>query len=452
MRLVINHAAPRKQSQVSALKNLHIGYASNNTRFAFWAFVENGARARALELGCTLTTLPAANAEEQAEAIYELISQPLDLLMISPINVHAPDFIAAIQAARAARIPIITCESGLAAKADFALCDVHADLHRAAEVVTRHMLEQLGSPAKIIHLPGNDSHPRSEGFYQALAQQPGAEIVFEGYVDWTREHAAEVMRAALLARPDAQAVFAHSDEIALGAIAAIEAAGRTGELIVCGIDAMPEALNAMRASKLSATANLVPHQIGGLALETALRLLRRENVPPVVESPSMLVTRANLLDAALDELIQLPQIVLALGESNAIQRQLQQQVISAQRSTIHELSTPIVPINDQILVLPLVGAIDTTRAQQIMEKMLDAIIQQHAQVLIVDITGIAVVDTQVANYLLQSAQAAQLLGAHVILVGIAPEVAQTIVQLGIDLSSIMTRSTLKEGLRLATAL
>jgi rsbT co-antagonist protein RsbR len=127
-------------------------------------------------------------------------------------------------------------------------------------------------------------------------------------------------------------------------------------------------------------------------------------------------------------------------------------VIGAQRNIIHELSTPIVPINDQILVLPLIGAIDATRAQQIMETMLEAIIQQRAQVLIVDITGIAAVDTQVANYLLQSAQAAQLLGARVILVGIAPEVAQTIVQLGIDLSSILTRSTLKDGLRLATAL
>jgi ribose transport system substrate-binding protein len=437
---------------VNTRQHPHIGYASNNTRFAFWAFVENGARVRALELGCRLSTLPAANPTEQAEAIYELVRQPIDLLMISPLNLNHPNVIAAIQAVRAAKIPIITCESGLATKAEFAICDVRADLRRAAELVTQHMLEQLGGYGKIVHLPGNDSRPRFDGFYQALGQPPAAEIVFEGYVDWTREHATEVMRAALLERPDAQAVFAHSDEIALGAIAAIAAARRTGELIVCGIDAMPEALNAMRAGTLSATANLVPHRIGRLALETALQILHQEAIPPVIESPIRLVTRTNLLDAALDELIQLPQIILALGESNAIQRQLQQQVISAQRSTIHELSTPIVPINDQILVLPLVGAIDETRAQQIMETMLGAIVQQRAQVLIVDITGIAVVDTQVANYLLQSAQAVQLLGAHVILVGISPEVAQTIVQLGIDLSSIQTRSTLKDGLRLATTL
>jgi anti-anti-sigma factor len=433
------------------VQNFHIGYASNNTLHAFWALIENGARVQALELGGTLATLPGPNLEAQVEAIYELVRQHIDLLMISPINVNAPDFIVAIQAVRAAKIPIITCESGLTEKADFAICDVRANLHQAAEVVTQHMLDQLGSQSKIVHLQGSNSLPRSEGFYRALEQQPGAELVFEGQVDWTREQAAEAMHAALLARPDAQAVFAHSDDIALGAIAAIEAAGRSGELIVGGVNGIPEALNAMHAGKLLTTAHLMPYQIGCFAMQTVVRLLRQEVVPPVIESPIMLITRANLLDVALDDLIQLPRIVQALGESNALQRQLQQQIISAQRSTIQELSTPIIPINDQILVLPLVGAIDTTRAQQIMEAMLGAIVQQRAQVLIVDITGIAVVDTQVANYLLQSAQAVQLLGAQVILVGISPEVAQTIVQLGIDLSSIITRSTLKEGLRVAAA-
>src|SRR5215207_8141024 len=101
MQLVATNLQTCKQLEVNALKSPVIGYASNNTRFAFWAFVENGARVRASELGCTLATLPAANAEEQIEAIYELMNQQIDLLMISPINVHAPDFIAAIQAAHA---------------------------------------------------------------------------------------------------------------------------------------------------------------------------------------------------------------------------------------------------------------------------------------------------------------------------------------------------------------
>jgi ABC-type sugar transport system substrate-binding protein len=432
-------------------RHLHIGYASNNTRFAFWAFAENGARACANEMGVKLSTLPAVSPVEQAEVIYDLIQQQIDLLIISPIDVDAPDFIAAIQAARALKLPIITCESGMAERAEFALCDVRANLHRAAEVVTRHMIEHAGARAKIIHLPGNGSIPRSAGFHQERARHPDAHVVAELYVVWTREHAAEVMRAALEAHPEAQAVFAHSDEIALGALAAIDAAGHTGELTVCSIDAMPEGLHMLRAGKLNATVSLAPHKIGRLTMETALRLLRGESVPPIIESPATLVTTTNLLDMALDQLIQLPQIMWAFGEANSAQRQLQQQVINAQRSIIHDLSTPIVPINDEILVLPLIGMIDSIRAQQIMESMLDAILRQRAHVLIVDITGVAVVDTQVANYLMQSAQAARLLGAQVILVGIAPEVAQTIVQLGVDLSSIITRGTLREGLQCATA-
>ena len=97
-------------------------------------------------------------------------------------------------------------------------------------------------------------------------------------------------------------------------------------------------------------------------------------------------------------------------------------------------------------MLPLVGTIDSARARQIMESMLGAISNIQAAVLIIDITGVAVVDTGVAHYLLQAARAAQLLGALVMLVGISPEVAQTVVQLGVDLSSLPTYSSLQVGL------
>ena len=97
-------------------------------------------------------------------------------------------------------------------------------------------------------------------------------------------------------------------------------------------------------------------------------------------------------------------------------------------------------------MLPLIGTIDSARSQQIMEAMLAAISQSDAQALILDVTGVAVIDTNTANYLLQAARAVQLLGAQVLLVGISPEIAQTIVQLGIDLGGLLTQSTLQAGL------
>lgn len=121
-------------------------------------------------------------------------------------------------------------------------------------------------------------------------------------------------------------------------------------------------------------------------------------------------------------------------------------IIREQAMRIRELSTPLIPVHTGVLVLPLVGAIDSYRAGQIMDGLLEGISSQQAEVVIMDITGVPVVDTGVGNYLIQAARAAQLLGAQIILVGISAEVAQTIVQLGMDLSGIATMANLQAGI------
>jgi anti-anti-sigma factor len=112
---------------------------------------------------------------------------------------------------------------------------------------------------------------------------------------------------------------------------------------------------------------------------------------------------------------------------------------------ISELSSPVAPITRGILVLPLVGTIDANRTGRIMETLLQEISARQAQVVLIDITGVSVVDTYVANHLLQVAQAVRLLGAEVVLVGITPAVAQTIVALGMDLGHLTTRADLEGG-------
>ncbi len=128
---------------------------------------------------------------------------------------------------------------------------------------------------------------------------------------------------------------------------------------------------------------------------------------------------------------------------------LQQQVIEAQRAAIRELSTPLIPISETAVIMPLVGAIDSARAQQIVDTLLEGVAEYRAEMAIVDITGVQVVDTQVANALVRAAQAVRLLGAQVILTGIKPQVAQTLVQLGISLEGIKTTGSLQTGVRLA---
>lgn len=138
----------------------------------------------------------------------------------------------------------------------------------------------------------------------------------------------------------------------------------------------------------------------------------------------------------------------ALRESEAQQRE----VIAEQRrliETIREMGTPVLPIYDRVLVLPLVGHIDSERSSHIMDALLDAIQRFEAKVVILDITGVTMVDTAVANSLIQATRAAALLGAQCVLVGISAQVSRTIVQLGVDLSSVVTRRDLQAGIAYA---
>jgi anti-anti-sigma regulatory factor/HAMP domain-containing protein len=116
---------------------------------------------------------------------------------------------------------------------------------------------------------------------------------------------------------------------------------------------------------------------------------------------------------------------------------------------VREMSSPVIPVMEGIIVIPIVGALDSERAQRVMDALLAGVERESARVAILDITGLAVVDTAVANALLQASQAAQLLGAQPILVGISPEVAETLVQLGVEIRHIRTAATLQEGLQMA---
>ncbi|MGW0312727.1 STAS domain-containing protein [Streptomyces flavidovirens] len=123
-----------------------------------------------------------------------------------------------------------------------------------------------------------------------------------------------------------------------------------------------------------------------------------------------------------------------------------EEIIRRQNRQLLELSTPVVRLWRQVLGVPLIGTLDTARTQVVMENLLQAIQDQEATVAIIDITGVPTVDTAVAQHLMQTVNAVRLMGADCIISGIRPPIAQTIAQLGIDLSTIMTRATLADAL------
>jgi PAS domain S-box-containing protein len=123
------------------------------------------------------------------------------------------------------------------------------------------------------------------------------------------------------------------------------------------------------------------------------------------------------------------------------------ELIAQQSRAIQELSTPVIEVSEDILVLPLIGAIDTARAQRIVESLLETIVEKQASVVIMDITGVPVIDTAVANHLITTVSAVAILGTRMMLTGVSPHNAQTLVKLGVDLGAITTKSSLRAGLK-----
>jgi anti-anti-sigma factor len=125
----------------------------------------------------------------------------------------------------------------------------------------------------------------------------------------------------------------------------------------------------------------------------------------------------------------------------------QLETIEQQRRAIQELSTPILQLWEGILVLPVIGFVDSARSQQMMERLLEEIVERQARHVIIDVTGVAVMDTQTADYFTKIFNSVRLLGAQCLLTGIRPAVAQTLVHIGVQLDQVTTRRNLQQGLQ-----
>ncbi len=131
------------------------------------------------------------------------------------------------------------------------------------------------------------------------------------------------------------------------------------------------------------------------------------------------------------------------------ERKQAEERIQQQSREIMELSTPVMQVWQGVVVAPLIGSLDSQRTQQFMERLLNRIVETNSPLALVDIMGVPMIDTQTAQHLIETISAVRLLGAQVVLTGVRPAIAQTLVHLGIDLSGILTRSSLAAGLRVA---
>ena len=170
--------------------------------------------------------------------------------------------------------------------------------------------------------------------------------------------------------------------------------------------------------------------------EPLFRALQRERN----EDPAALVNSIWTISTVLDK--------LGLFSTEVYQKS-REEIINRQQRELLELSTPVVKLWDGVLALPLIGTLDSERTQVVMESLLQTIVDTGAGIAIIDITGVPTVDTLVAQHLLKTVAAARLMGAECIISGIRPQIAATIVHLGVDLNSVITKATLADAFRVA---
>lgn len=222
------------------------------------------------------------------------------------------------------------------------------------------------------------------------------------------------------------------------ALAAVASAGRAEDPDADGFSVVREQLSRTAASRARAGA-----ATGQISAEVdALR-------PPVTE-----LLLADLADRPGDEVRECVTLLTVLmGTLRLVVQETAltagQDVIDRQHTQLLEAATPVIKLWEGIVAVPLIGTLDSARSQVVMETLLDSVVEQHARYAILDITGVSTVDSLVAQHLMKTVAAARLMGAECIVSGIRPAIAQTIVHLGIDLSSVQTRASLADALEYA---
>ncbi|MEU6406648.1 STAS domain-containing protein [Streptomyces sp. NPDC046985] len=273
--------------------------------------------------------------------------------------------------------------------------------------------EQYGTPAREA---GEFLRRRRE----QIAQRWAEETLFRTVFTVSRDEAVEAARTVL------------------GALAEVVASGRAADAEAGGFLAMREQLARMAAAH--SRTGLTPAQVSNEV--EALR-------PPMVDmlvaelpdAPAALLREcAALLTVAMGTL-RLVVMETALSEGQA--------VIDRQRLQLLEVATPVIKLWDGIVAVPLIGTLDSARSQVVMETLLEAVVEQQAHFAILDITGVPTVDSLVAQHLMKTVAAARLMGAECVVSGIRPAIAQTIVHLGLDLGTVVTRATLADALAYA---
>ncbi len=269
----------------------------------FFIEMQRGAEDAARRLDIDLVVQAAereVDVERQMQIVENLIQTRVSALALTPAG--SREAVPAVSKANAAGIPVVIVDTRLdgpaASEAAVRISTfVGSDNYRGGQLIGEHLVKTSGGRSKVAVLEGIPGHEtgdsRIRGFRDAIKDSPGVSIVASQTANWEREQGFTVFQNILQAHPDLDTVFACNDMMALGAIEAIAAAGRTGRIRVLGFDAVQDARKALLAGTMDATVAQYPDEMGRVAVETAVKVLKGEAVPPEVVVRIGLVTREN---------------------------------------------------------------------------------------------------------------------------------------------------------------
>ncbi|NLJ75300.1 MAG: D-ribose ABC transporter substrate-binding protein [Firmicutes bacterium] len=277
---------------VFAKDTVEIAVAFCTLNIPFFVEMENGVREAAEEAQVRLVVTNAEDsAAKQLSQVEDLITRKPDLLLLAPVDSDV--LVSAVEAAHKANIPVITIDRTV--NSDKVLTYIGVDDVAGGRAAGQYIAERLNGEGNVIMLEGvmgsSAQRDRAQGFEEAIGEYEGIKLLAKQTANFNRVEGMNVTENLLQAHPDVDAIFAQNDEMALGALRAIEAAGKQDKIVVVGFDADPEAKDAVRLGEMDATVEGSPYKLGVMGIEASLQYLNGETLPSQILIPLELVTQ-----------------------------------------------------------------------------------------------------------------------------------------------------------------
>ena len=301
--LVLSAACNRGAAPVGGAKPT-VALVLKTLNHPYFVDMRRGAQEAADRLGVTLQVQAAEreiDVEKQMQIVENMIQTGIQVLVITPSG--SREIVSALVKARNAKVPIVVVDTRVDAKAaaDAGVRTetfVGSDNYAGGQLAGEHLTKISGGKAHVGILEGIPGHEtgdsRLRGFHDAIKASPGIVVVASQPANWERDQGFNVFQNMLQAHPDIDSVFACSDLMALGAIEAIAAAGRTGTIKVIGFDALDDAKKAIAAGTMDASVAQFPAEMGRAAIESAVKVIHGEPLPADIKVKLELVTKDNV--------------------------------------------------------------------------------------------------------------------------------------------------------------